>query len=75
MTRERRIKLAIAYLERHGYFTQNMWHVDDVKLHVECTDAQAHDILLSALTNEVLVERIFELIISESESENLKIKN
>jgi len=69
MTQERKIKLALAYLQRHGYFTQNMWHVNDVKiLAPDCSDHKAQEILFNALTNGGAVEHIFDLILSQTQN-------
>ena len=43
-----------------GYFIDNLWHVDDVKLRYNCDDnEQAQDILDKALTNEYTLEQIW----------------
>jgi hypothetical protein len=57
------IQKAKAILREAGYFTDNLWHVDDVKSRYEgCDDAKAQEILDYVLTNERLVEDISELI-------------
>lgn len=69
MTEERKIKLALTYLQRQGYFIQNLWHVNDVKiLDPNCSDKRAHEILFNALANEGTVEYVFDLILSQTEN-------
>lgn len=64
-------------LESRGYFTENLWHVDDVESQLAYYNEEHpgeektldHDqcltILESAMTNQWLVEQIFELIDNE----------
>ena len=46
-------------LEQAGYFTKNLWHVDDVKYHFKCSDEEAQDILNDALTNDATMEQVW----------------
>lgn len=47
-------------LKQAGYFVDNLWHIDDVKLRYNCEDdEQAQDILNSALTNDATMEQIW----------------
>jgi hypothetical protein len=64
-------------LESRGYFTENLWHVDDVESQLAYYNEEHpgeektldHDqcltILESAMTNEWLTEQIFQLIYNE----------
>ena len=63
-------------LESRGYFTDNLWHVNDVKSQLAfynedrmegkiLDDAECLLILESAMTNEWLIEQIFQLIYNE----------
>lgn len=45
-------------LKVNGYFTDNLWCVQDVKDAFECTDEQAQSVLDDALTNEATMEQI-----------------
>lgn len=49
-------------LALRGYFTENLWHINDVMNRYECDADEAMDILESALENEFIVEKIFEMI-------------
>jgi len=53
------IEQAKKVLRESGYFVDNLWHIDDVKLRYKCDDEQAQDVLNSALTNEATMEQIF----------------
>ena len=51
---------AKAVLREAGYFVDNLWHIDDIKLRYNCDDdEQAQGILDSALTNEATMEQIW----------------
>lgn len=69
-----KIQQAKAILREAGYFVDNLWTIDDVQSRYECTDEQAQEILDYVLTNERLVEDIFELIHLEAEEMELKDK-
>lgn len=56
-------------LTRRGYYTNNLWHIDDVKERFEATDDEAQDILDKVLRNESIMERIFEDIFDCAEYE------
>ena len=46
-------------LSRRGYFTDNLWCVDDVKHKFIVTDEEAQDVLNKSLTNEATMEQIW----------------
>ena len=53
------IEKAKKVLREAGFFTDNLWHVDDVKLRFAVFDNEdAQDILESALTNDWIMEQI-----------------
>ena len=52
-------------LEYAGYYTDNLWHIEDVKAYHECADYKAQQILNKALTNQWLIGQINELIENE----------
>jgi hypothetical protein len=53
------IEKAKAILREAGYFTDNLWHIDDVKLRFDVTDdEEAQEILEQALTNDWIMEQI-----------------
>lgn len=62
LTENEEIQRAKKTLERHGYFTENLWHIDDVKAYRNCDDGTAQEVLNSALTSEWVMTRINEQI-------------
>jgi muramoyltetrapeptide carboxypeptidase LdcA involved in peptidoglycan recycling len=67
----KKIEQAKALLEEAGYFTRNLWHVDDVKGKFKCTDEQAQEVLDDALTNDATMEQIWLAIGIVGESKSL----
>lgn len=62
-------------LRNAGYFVDNLWHVDDVKLRYNCdNNDQAQDILNSALTNDATFEQICFAIDMVAQDEGLNLK-
>lgn len=61
-------------LTRRGYYTGNLWMVDDVQGRFEATDDEAQDVLDDALTGEWIIEKIFECIDDCAKEYNLKEK-
>jgi hypothetical protein len=66
------IESARQVLRDAGYFTGNLWHVDDVKGRFECDDDTAQEILQLALTNEYTMECIHHSIKHLAELNDLK---
>ncbi len=67
------IESARQVLRDAGYFTDNLWHVNDVKDRFECEDDEtAQEILNLALTNQYTVETIHESVRYLSELNDLK---
>lgn len=56
--KHRAIEQAKAFLKENGYFVDNLWCVDDVKLKYDCTDEQAQGVLYQSLTNEATMGQI-----------------
>ena len=54
-----KIEQAKKTLRDAGYFTDNLWHVNDVKTRIDCDDKTALEILDNALTNEGTMEQIW----------------
>jgi hypothetical protein len=55
-----KIEQAKKTLRDAGYFTDLLWHVDDVKSRYKCDDETAHEILNDALfDNEATMEQIW----------------
>lgn len=68
----RAVEHAKKILEENGFFTDNLWHVDDVKSKFECTDEEAQEVLRGALTNDATVEQIWYAISFHGEDNKLK---
>ena len=69
------VEQAKAVLRENGYFVDNLWHVDDVKLRYNCEDnEQAQDILDQALTNDATMEQIWFAIDMVAQDENLVLR-
>lgn len=50
-------------LRKAGYFVDNLWHIDDVKLRFQVFDDEdAQDILRDALVNDWTMEQIHYII-------------
>lgn len=69
------IQKAKEVLRKAGYFVDNLWHINDVKDAFECDDTTAQDILNHSLTNDYIVEKIFESIWDYSKNKNLNEKS
>ena len=63
-------------LKSKGYYTENLWQIDDVKSVFQCTNEQAYEImdevLYSVFENEWLVEQIFVMIDEQCEAKGIK---
>ena len=46
-------------LELRGYYTQNLWHVDDVMKNYDCESEDAQELLDKVMTSEWITEQIF----------------
>ena len=56
------IEGAKKFLEEQGYFTANLWNVDDVISNYECTEEQAQAILHESLCSDYITQEIWEEI-------------
>jgi len=68
------IEKAKALLRKEGYFVDNLWCVDDVTMNHNCTDEQAHKVLLKVFENEYVTQEINDYISIIAKSLNLKPK-
>lgn len=69
------VEEAKAVLKENGYFVDNLWHVDDVKLRYNCDDDdEAQDILERALTNDATMEQIWFAIDMVAQDEGFELK-
>ena len=62
-------------LTRRGYYTGNLWRIDDVQGRFEATDDEAQDVLDDALQGSWIIEQIFECIDDCAKENELKEKN
>ena len=69
------VEQAKAVLRENGYFVDNLWHVDDVKLRYNCDDDEvAQDILDRALTNDATMEQVWFALDMVAQDEGLELK-
>ena len=61
-------------LRENGYYIYSIYHVDDVKTYFDCTDAEAMDVLDSALDNDATAETIWMAIRDIGDMMGLKEK-
>ena len=69
MNLEKRIEKAKEILRANGYYTENLWNINDVKNQFKCTDEAAQSILNESLTNDYIMT-----IINEEIYDNAKEK-
>ena len=55
-------------LERRGWFTEIMWHIEDVKMNFNCTDADAQDVLERVFRSEHVNQIINDAIDEQASS-------
>jgi hypothetical protein len=67
-----RIYEAKKFLEKEGYFVDNLWCIEDVMLNYDCTEEEAQEVLSNALQNDATMQQIWEAISYKAESMNLK---
>lgn len=53
------VEKAKTILKFNGYYVDNIWHIDDVKMLYNCTDGQAYDVLDKALNQEILFQDVY----------------
>tara|TARA_R110000772_G_scaffold186690_2_gene297861 strand:+ start:370 stop:627 length:258 start_codon:yes stop_codon:yes gene_type:complete len=59
MTNFKEIEKAKELLKANGYQVANLWSIEDVKSKYECTDKEAHEVLVEALQNDATMEQIW----------------
>ena len=67
-----KVKQARELLKSKGYYTDNLWQIDDVKQNYICDDDEAYEVLYSVFENEWLVEQIFVMIDEQCEAKGIK---
>lgn len=60
-------------LRANGFYTDNLWHINDVKDNYKCTDEEAQSILDDTLTNEWIMEQIHATIKDVAQDKNFTI--
>lgn len=74
-SREIAIANAKLVLKQAGFFVDNLWHVDDVKLRYNCeNNDQAQDVLNNALTNDATMEQIWFSLDMVAQDEGLTLR-
>ena len=71
MSKFKSIEEAKAFLTENGFYTGNLWCVEDVQSKFECTEEEAQDVLDGALQNEATMEQIWFAINYHAEEQGL----
>jgi hypothetical protein len=74
MSNFKSVEEAKAFLTENGYYTGNLWCVEDVQAKFECTDEEALDVLDGALNNDATMEQIWFAIDFHGENDGLTKK-
>jgi hypothetical protein len=69
------VERAKKFLRTEGFFTDNLWHINDVFAVRECDDEQAMQVLKDAFACEFLNEDINDAISSAADFLNLPLKH
>jgi hypothetical protein len=69
MNLEKKIEKAKEFLRANGYYTENLWNINDVKNQFKCTDEAAQSILDESLSDDYIMS-----IINATISDNAKEK-
>ena len=70
MTNE--IKQAKETLKKNGYFTDNLWSVEDVQDIFNCSNEEAQEVLRETMTNEGTMHHIWSVIRIVGQDKSLK---
>lgn len=71
MSNFKTVEEAKAFLTENGFYTDNLWCVEDVQNNYDCDEEQAQEILDSALTNEATMEQIWFALNYHAQEEGL----
>lgn len=74
MSNFKSVEEAKAYLTEQGFYTGNLWCVDDVQANYDCTEEEAQEVLDGALNNEATMEQIWYAINYHAENDGLERK-
>lgn len=69
------VERAKKFLRTEGYYTDNLWHINDVFNVRECDDDQAMQTLKNAFSNEYLIEDIQDAISTAADFLDLPLKH
>lgn len=50
------------FLSDQGYYSDNMWKVEDVMIFYKCTESEAYDMLDKAMTSDYILSQIWDSI-------------
>lgn len=70
---ENKIAEAKNTLRSAGYFVDNLWQTEDVKMNWNCTEEQAQKVLSKVLQYDAIYELVWDGI--KYEAEKMKLKN
>lgn len=68
------VERAKKFLRTQGYYTDNLWHINDVFAVRECDDDQAMQVLHNAFSCELLNDEINDVISGAADNLNLPLK-
>lgn len=68
------VERAKKFLRTEGYYTDNLWHINDVFNVRECDDDQAMQVLHNAFSCELLNDEINDVISGAADNLNLPLK-
>jgi hypothetical protein len=74
MSNFKSVEEAKAYLTEQGFYTGNLWSVQDVQDNYDCTQEEAQEVLDGALQNEATMEQIWYAINYHAQESGLERK-
>jgi hypothetical protein len=74
MSNFKSVEKAKAYLTEQGFYTGNLWSVQDVQDNYYCTQEEAQEVLDGALQNEATMEQIWYAINYHAQESGLERK-
>ena len=66
------VEQAKKVLKENGFFVDNLWHIEDAKHVLDCSDEEAQNALSFALQNEATMDQIWFSIREYGYIKNLK---
>jgi hypothetical protein len=67
-----RVEHAKDVLSRHGYYTGNIWHIEDVQRAFYCDDYEADEVLSDVFSKQSIIDAIYNAIEKECEFRGLE---